>query len=526
MHSQFALLILLAGVYLSQEIPRNEFTRDRYAAVSHMASGANMPITSENDQLVSKLRNQQASSVFPESRTTSFRKVLTAELEFTTEDRQGRPSELSIKQKGRNVMAKQLEGAAAAVPKALEIQMAARSNETTRNETAENLLPDTPNYDLMRVQLAETQYQQLPLIHLETLVPTAEILHLQLSKIDSLISADLARQPVGSVTAGVVAGKELIWSKSYGDADMENKRAADTDTVYRIGSITKMFTALMLGQLVEVGNVHLSDPVEKYFPEINTVQGRFAYAPPITLVQLATHTSGLAREPDHSDEYVTGALADWEKKLITALPHTHYLFEPGTRFFYSNIGFAVLGAALSRAAGQSYTEYVPTHIFRPLGMIHSALERNAQILPHLAKGYQVMARNAGLDAEFSQREHEAGRGYKVPNGAIYATVGDLARFASFLMGQGPESVLKTATLERFQKQSLVSSDLVFTHGYGIGFEVDRRENYTAFGHGGSVAGYAASLLINPNTGVGVIVLSNGAVHASSLAERALDVLSK
>lgn len=72
---------------------------------------------------------------------------------------------------------------------------------------------------------------------------TAESLHAQLTEIDSMIAADLARRPVGSVTAGVIAGKQLIWSKSYGDADMEKKIPADADTVYRIGSITKMFTA-------------------------------------------------------------------------------------------------------------------------------------------------------------------------------------------------------------------------------------------------------------------------------------------
>src|SRR5579863_9469706 len=141
-----------------------------------------------------------------------------------------------------------------------------------------------------------------------------------------MIAADLARRPVGSVTAGVVAGKQLIWSKSYGDADMEKKIPADADTVYRIGSITKMFTALMLEQLVEAGKVHLSDPVEKYFPEIKAVQGRFPDAPPITLVQLATHTSGLGREPDNPEQATRGAVADWEKTLIAALPHLHYQF--------------------------------------------------------------------------------------------------------------------------------------------------------------------------------------------------------
>ena len=250
-----------------------------------------------------------------------------------------------------------------------------------------------------------------------------------------MVAATAARNPVGSVTIGIVSGKQLVWSKSYGAADMEKKIPADADTVYRIGSITKMFTALMLEQLVDAGKVHLSDPAEKYVPEIKQVKGASPDAPPITLIQLATHTSGLGREPDNIKVATAGPVSEWEKTLLAALPHLRYDFESGTRFSYSNMGFAILGAALERAAGEPYTEYVPKHIFAPLGMTHSALEWNPQLATHLARGYAVM--DAGkVDSDTPQRENENGRGYKVPNGAIYTTVGDMARFASFEMGSG------------------------------------------------------------------------------------------
>jgi hypothetical protein len=139
------------------------------------------------------------------------------------------------------------------------------------------------------------------------------------------------------------------------------------------------------------------------------------------------------------------------------------------------------------------------------------------MMSHLSRGYQVMGPDGGVDSETAQREHETGRGYKVPNGAIYTTVGDLARFASFLMDQGPESVLKTAALDRFQKQLAVPADIGLTSGYGIGFQVDRRDNYVAFGHGGAVAGYTSMLLINRAKGIGVIVFANGAANPTSLA---------
>jgi CubicO group peptidase (beta-lactamase class C family) len=255
------------------------------------------------------------------------------------------------------------------------------------------------------------------------------------------------------------------------------------------------------------------------------VKGAFPDAPPITLIQLATHTSGLGREPDDVAIATAGPVAEWEKTLIAALPHLKYDFEPGTRFSYSNIGYAILGAALSRAAAEPYVEYVPNHIFAPLGMTHSAIEGNAQMATHLAKGYQVMGPGK-VDSDTPERENKNGRGYKVPNGAIYTTVSDLARFASFEMGQGPDAALKKASLDRFQRQAIVPADIGLTSGYGIGFQVDRRDGYVAFGHGGAVAGYTSALLMNRAKGIGVIVFSNGAGNPDGIANQALDILSK
>jgi CubicO group peptidase (beta-lactamase class C family) len=561
----------------------------RYVGIYAMAPTVNMTVTLENGQLISQMTGQGKIPIFAESDTMFFPKVVNAEIEFT-KDATGQVSQLILHQNGRNMAAKRLSDAdakkaadaAAAFDKRFKDQTAAPGSEAAVRRMIGELQTGKPNYGLMSAGLADATRQQLPDIQSRLegmgalqsvifkgvgpggadiyqvnfakgsidyrvwlgpegkvessnfrpteysvpIVATAQSLQPQLAEIDSLIAAELARRPVGSVTAGVVVGKQLIWSKSYGEADREKKIAADTDTVYRIGSITKMFTALMLEQLVDAGKVHLSDPVEKYFPEVNTVQGRFPGAPPITLYQLATHTSGLGREPDNIEAATTGPVSDWEKTLIAALPHLQYQSEPGIRFLYSNMGFAILGAALSRAAGESYVSYVPKHIFEPLGMTHSALERNAQMLPHLSKGYMAMGPNGEVDSETAQREHETGRGYKVPNGAIYTTVGDLARFASFLMGQGPETVLKTSSLDRFQKQTAVPADIGLTSGYGIGFQVDRRDNYVAFGHGGAVAGYTSMLLMNRAKGIGIIVLSNGAANPASLAERSLDVLSK
>ena len=354
--------------------------------------------------------------------------------------------------------------------------------------------------------------------------PVAPDLRGAIEQVDALAAAEFAKDNRGSVTVGIVSGPELVWTKSYGYADMEKKTPATKDTVYRIGSITKQFTGLMLLQLVEAGKVRLSDPVEKYFPEVNKVEGRFAGAPPITLVQLATHTSGMGREPADLQTYLKGPVSEWEKVMIAALPRTKYDFEPGARFSYSNIGYAILGAALSRAAGQSYVEHVSQKIFAPLGMTHTAFEPNEKIKPDLAKGYGVQG--AKVDAETPEREHQ-GRGYKVPNGAMYTTVGDLARFLAFELGHGPASVLRKETLEdNFKRVNSASGDL--TSGYGIGFAVERHGSLIAYGHGGSVAGYLAGAFVDRASGVGVIVLRNvggGQFNISGLVMGSLETLA-
>jgi CubicO group peptidase (beta-lactamase class C family) len=347
-----------------------------------------------------------------------------------------------------------------------------------------------------------------------------------IERLDAQASQEFAKDSFASITLGVVSGDGLAWSKSYGWADIEEKSPATKSTVYRIGSITKEFTALMLLQLVEQGKVHFSDPVEKYFPEINKVQGRFPGAPPITLIQLATHTSGLDREPEDTETYLKGPVSDWEKVLIAALPKTRYVFEPGTHYSYSNIGYAALGAALSRAAGQSYVDYVTQRIFKPLGMTSSFFEPNDRIRSRISRGY--ISDEGKIDAETAEREHQ-GRGYKVPNGAVYTTVEDLARFVAFQMGAEAPSVLKKESLDESFGSLVSAANPELTRGYGTGFQVLRLDDTVLYGHSGGVAGYEAQAFFDRSSRTGVILLRNalgGSFDTSSLLRAAFGKATK
>jgi CubicO group peptidase (beta-lactamase class C family) len=340
-------------------------------------------------------------------------------------------------------------------------------------------------------------------------VRTRQELAQRIVTVDRLFTAEYEKEHAAGLTVGIVSGTELIWTKGYGLADVENGKAATTDTVYRIGSITKQFTVLMLLQLVEHGKVHLSDPVEKFFPEVNRIAGKYDGAPPITLIQLATHHAGLSQEPDDVERFTTGPVSQWEQTLIAALPNLKYEQEPDTHFIYSNIGYAILGAALSRAAGQSYIDYVQEHIFAQLGMRHTRFEPDSQMIPALAKGYVL--RDGLADPKQSAEELRNGRGYKVPNGAVFTTVGDMARFVSFEMGYGPETVLNKKVLLESQSQMFWAQEDA-TLGYGLGLMLVRKGDTVGLGHGGSVAGFLAGEYFDPTSHLGIIFLRNAEGH--------------
>ena len=340
-------------------------------------------------------------------------------------------------------------------------------------------------------------------------VRTRQELAQKILKVDNLFAAEFDKEHAAGLTVAVVSGPELVWTKSYGLADVESGKQANAGTVYRIGSITKQFTALMLLQLVAQGKVHLSDPVEKFFPEVNRIKGKYPGAAPITLIQLATHHSGLSEEPDDVEKFTVGPVSQWEQTLIAALPKLKYEQEPDTHFIYSNIGYAILGAALSRAAGESYTDYVQEHIFGPLGMEHTRFEPNDQTIPALAKGYVL--HDGAADPKQAAEDLKSGRGYKVPNGAVFTTVSDMARFVSFEMGYGPESVLsKTVLLESQAQMFWAQEDAAM--GYGIGLMLVRRGDVVALGHGGLVAGFLSGEYFDPSSHLGIIFLRNAEGH--------------
>ena len=363
----------------------------------------------------------------------------------------------------------------------------------------------------------------LPFVIAAQVIPQAPRLTPEaLRQVDSIAGAEFAKDSLGSLTIGVVSGPSLVWVKSYGYADSARTRLATPTTVYRIASITKQLTALMLLQLLQDSTVRLSDPVDRYFPEIALVRGLPLLAP-LTLVQLATMTSGLPRNPNDQRKSQSGTPREWLSVLIAALPSTEYVRTPGSGYGYSNVGYAILAAVLARAAQQDYITYQRRRILGPLEMSSTDFDLTPSLALRLATGVDWDELYPGKrNFADAAGDHRNGLGFGVVTGGAYSTVGDLAKLISLQLGFGPDSVLRPESL-KLRDNVPVASSPTLNYGYGLGFQALRWADTVAVGHSGNLAGYTSMVLYDRERSFGVIVLrsaAGGEADAGRLAGRA------
>jgi len=232
----------------------------------------------------------------------------------------------------------------------------------------------------------------------------------------------------GSISAAILINNSVIWAHAYGYANQKNKIKSDSSFLYRVASITKPFTATLMMILVEEGILVLEDPVEKYLPEVQNLIDYHNYEP-ITIRQLAAHTSGLLGHAQISDVY-KGPVRIWEQKLIEAIPKTGFQSKPNEKFNFSNIGYDLLGLTLSRAASKPYVELIQDKIITPLGLKNSFFAIPDSLNKKIALGYQKNI--FGVSSRLSKRGL-AGLGCSVPSGSLFSTPVDLLKFTSGIL---------------------------------------------------------------------------------------------
>ena len=303
-----------------------------------------------------------------------------------------------------------------------------------------------------------------------------------------------------SVAAAVVRDGDVLWETAVGLADVDVAREATPDTQYRVGSITKTFTAVAVMQLRDAGKLDVEDTIDRHL-------GETAHRP--TVRRLLSHTSGIQREPP-GDVWETLEFAPAER-VLDLLGEAEQVLAPGTRFHYSNLAFAVLGLLVERVSGLPYERYLQERILGPLGIERTSL---APVQP-AAVGYLVHPY-----ADSVWEEGPVDTGGWIPAGQIWGTVRDLCRWGAFLVDPDP-AVLARETVEEMRVVQAIDEHERWTSGYGLGLALRRDGERILVGHGGSMPGFMATLLVSPKDRIGAATLTNGSTLAVEELARAL-----
>jgi CubicO group peptidase (beta-lactamase class C family) len=322
-----------------------------------------------------------------------------------------------------------------------------------------------------------------------------------LTEFQNTIEVELSRGIIRGVSVALVQDQEILLAKGFGFADKQRRIPAQADTIYRAGSISKLFTALAAMQLAERGALDIDQPVTRWLPEFRIVNpsedGQM-----FTLRQLMCHRSGMVREAP-----VGGYFDDTEptaEATVASLASCVLVYLPNTKTKYSNSGVTIVGQAVARVACEPFAEYQQRHLLGPIGMNSSAFLMNRRLHTRLAKGYLPVADGRGGFREIKTPHFELGT---TPAGNLYTTAEDLARFLSFLFAggrSGTGQLIKAETLKEMFTPQLTKA----TNGFGLGFNVGWFRGRKTVNHTGAVYGFTSLVSGLPDEKLGVVVLCN------------------
>jgi len=296
-------------------------------------------------------------------------------------------------------------------------------------------------------------------------------------------------------TVLLARGDTVLLSKAYGSANLEWKIPNTATTKFRLGSVTKQFTAASILLLEERGKLNTADPVSKYLPDAPATWEK------ITLHHLLTHTSGIPNFTSFP-EYRTFQLSPTTPEKTIALFRDKPLeFAPGEKMNYSNSGYIVLGAIIEKVSGTSYERFVTDNVFTPLGMKDSGYDSNSRIIERRAAGYSG-GPGGPVNTGFIHMTipHAAG--------ALYSTTEDLLRWERALFAN---KVLSASSVQKMTTP--------FKGDYALGLVVQTRNNRKVIQHGGGIEGFNTDLRYYPETATTVVVLSNINGPASAIGEK-------
>lgn len=302
---------------------------------------------------------------------------------------------------------------------------------------------------------------------------------------------------IPGLSIALVDNQEIIWASGYGWADPKKNMPANHQTIYRVGSVSKLFTDIAVMQLVEKGEIDLDAPIAKHLPPFRPQN---PFNKPITLRQLMSHRAGLVRESPIGN-YFDSTEPSLEQTVMS-LNQSELVYEPGARTKYSNAGIATVGYVLERLKGEKYEPYIQKAVLDRIGMGHSSYERSPAIAAKVAKA--TMWRYDGK--MFDAPTFQLGTG---PAGNLFSTVEDLSKFLSMLfnggIGEKGRVLLPTTIAQMWVPQFGPASQRT---GYGLGFAISDLDGFLRVGHGGAVYGFSTELAALPEEKIGVVVAAS------------------
>ena len=279
-------------------------------------------------------------------------------------------------------------------------------------------------------------------------------------------------------------GDEVLLSKGYGSANLEWNIPNSPATKFRLGSVTKQFTAASILLLEERGKLKTDDPVKKFMPDAPAAWDK------ITIFHLLTHTSEIPNFTSFPDYQSQEPFAATPEKLVVRFRDKPLDFQPGEKWSYSNSGYVLLGYLLEKASGESYEKFLQKNIFGPLGMKDSGYDSNSAIIPRRAEGYAT-SKDGLVNAGFIHMS------IPFSAGALYSTTEDLLRWEQGLFG----GKLVSAA-------SLAKMTTPFKNDYACGVGVRTASGHKVIDHGGGIEGFNTFLAYYPEDKLTVVALGN------------------
>ncbi|HET6573492.1 MAG TPA: serine hydrolase [Fimbriiglobus sp.] len=329
-------------------------------------------------------------------------------------------------------------------------------------------------------------------------------------RLQALVEREVADKRLPALSVALIDDQRVVWAKGFGHQDRGGKFPATAETVYRVGSVSKLFTDVAVTRLVEAGKIDLDAPVTTYLPDFKPVN-QFDDKP-ITLRHLMAHRSGLIREPPVGNYFdPTGPTL---AQTVASVNGIELVYPPGKRTKYSNAAVGVVGYVLEKTRGEKFETYLKRRVLDPLGMASSSFEPTPAVKTHLADA--VMWTYHGR--EFPAPTFELGM---APAGSMYSTVLDLAKFASCLFAGG-KPLLKPETVAAMFRPQFAKPDA--KTGFGIGFMIGELDGKKKIGHGGAIYGFATQLSALPAEKLGVVVIASRDVANAVVSRLADDAL--